>query len=210
MSFRCGVPPPPTGYFSYGKSIQNHGSRAPPSRWSGALRCSANPAGLELAAAPLRQPGPCSVLSCASRQGQGRGRADIEHRHPDGGSATFTLPSITARCGKQRGLSEPPQAASSRAPRRARSTGQSEQGGDQGNGAGLLGTFCPTLNSPGANLNGAAGPQGRNTGMCFLKVPRPRGGPSINKIRCRRQHKAGIGGTPLSGLPPYTSLTPDA
>jgi hypothetical protein len=107
------------------------------------------------------------------------GRAGIEHRYPDGGGATFTLPSIAARRGNQRGVSEPPQAASSRAPRRARSKGvsgksdgsggpiaprtgppwradpgfqakqdsearKSERSADQGNGAGLLGTFGPS------------------------------------------------------------------
>ena len=184
-----------------GKSIQNHGSRAPPSRWSGALRCSANPAGLELAAVPLGQPDPCSGFACASRRSQGRGRAGIRHHHPDGSSATFTLPSIAARRGNQRGVSEPPPAASSRAPRRARSKGvsgksdgsggpiaprtgppwtadpgfqakqdsearKSERSADQGNGAGLLGTFGPS------------------------KVPRRAGTePRIKQGHCRRQHR---------------------
>ena len=201
MNFRCGVPPPPTGYFSFGKSIQNHCSPAPPSRWSGALRCSTNPAGLELATAPLGQPDPCSGFACASRRCQGRGRAGVQRCYPDGGSATFTLPSIAARRRNQRRLSKPPQVASSRAPRRARSKGvsgksdgsggpiaprtgppwtadpgfqakqdsaarKSERSADQGNGAGLLGTFGPS------------------------KVPRRAGTePRIKHRPCRRQHK---------------------
>jgi hypothetical protein len=95
------------------------------------------------------------------------GRASIEHHYPDGGGATFALPSIVARRGNERGLSEPPQAASSRAPRRARSAGESERSADQGNGAGLLGTFGPS------------------------KVPRPAGTePRIQYRPCRRQSKA--------------------
>jgi len=120
------------------------------------------------------------------------GRAGIEHRYPDGGGATFTLPSIAARRGNQRGVSEPPLAASSRAPRRARSAGESERSADQGNGAGLSGTFGPSLNSPGANMNGAAGPSGRNTGMCFVKAPRRAGtNPAFNSSlpKAKRNHR---------------------
>ena len=159
--FIRGFRAPTAGYFCFGKSTQNHVLRGPAFPLVGyavMLGKSGGPGirGLR----PLRHPGPSPGFSCASRRDQVAGagnvrmhwlqsgqRSEIDHRILGDGVRLCTLPSIAARRGGKRGVFEPPKAVSSRAPRRARSAGQRA-------GAGLLGTFRPSLNSPGGNLNG--------------------------------------------------------
>ena len=105
--------------------------------------------------------------------------------------ATFALPSIAVRRGDKRGVFEPPKAASSRAPRRARSAGVSR---DQQR---VQWTLCPTNGfaregapwvSSEAGTAKRRDPE-RSGGQCIgagllgtfgpSKVPRPRGGPRI-------------------------------
>lgn len=99
---------------------------------SGPLRYSPDSAGREVAAVAAQTPrplfpNPTARLGSPKSQSPHRGTGARNKPRQEVGSrneiATFKMPSITAARGTKRGVSEPPQAASSRAPRDTRSAG---------------------------------------------------------------------------------------